>query len=56
MRSRGVVSAISLFTRKLEAALTFYGAEFVTESKTEDNRQLIETQEFVRTISSLLRS
>ena len=35
---------LSLFTRKLEAALIFYGAEFVTESKTEDNRQLIETR------------
>lgn len=33
---------LSLFTRKLEAALIFYGAEFVIESKTEENRQQIE--------------
>lgn len=34
--------AISLFTRKLEAALRFYGAPFRVEAKTAENRQEVE--------------
>ncbi len=33
---------LSLFTRKLEAAVTFYGAPFVRKPKTHDNRKEIE--------------
>jgi glutathione S-transferase len=35
-------SPISLFTRKLEAAMQFYGARFTLERKRDDNREAIE--------------
>ena len=33
---------LSLFTRKLEAAMIFYGAPFERKPKTQDNREEIE--------------
>jgi glutathione S-transferase len=35
---------LSLFTRKLEAAMIFYGADFEVQAKTADNSQLVETR------------
>lgn len=45
---------LSLFTRKLEAALTFYGADFQRAAKNEDNRQLIETRAGTHQVPVLL--
>jgi len=35
---------LSLFTRKLEAAMAFYGADFELQAKTPDNREYIESR------------
>ena len=35
---------LSLFTRKLEAALRFYGVPFRSEAKTQENSKLLETR------------
>lgn len=45
---------LSLFTRKLEAALQFYGADFVREGKTPANRELIETRSGTHQVPVLL--
>ncbi len=45
---------LSLFTRKLEAALTFYGANFTRENKTADNAGLIETRAATHQVPVLL--
>ena len=45
---------LSLFTRKLEAAMKFYGADFVVESKTPANGQHIETRAATHQVPVLL--
>jgi len=45
---------LSLFTRKLEAAMQFYGADFVVEGKTPENRELIEIRSGTHQVPVLL--
>jgi glutathione S-transferase len=45
---------LSLFTRKLEAAMIFYGADFELAAKTPDNSQLIETRSGTHQVPVLL--
>ena len=45
---------LSLFTRKLEAAMRFYAADFVIEAKTAANRELIESRSATHQVPVLL--
>ena len=45
---------LSLFTRKLEAAMRFYGADFVSEAKTPDNAQRVEVRSGTHQVPVLL--
>ncbi len=47
-------SPISLFTRKLEAAMQFYGAPFRSERKTDANRESIESRSGTHQVPVLL--
>jgi glutathione S-transferase len=45
---------LSLFTRKLEAAMAFYGADYVREAKTQENAELIERRSGTHQVPVLL--
>ncbi|MCR9259019.1 MAG: glutathione S-transferase family protein [Pseudomonadaceae bacterium] len=45
---------LSLFTRKLEAAMDFYGADYIREAKTQENAELIERRSGTHQIPVLL--
>ena len=45
---------LSLFTRKLEAAMAFYGADYIREAKTQDNAELIEHRSGTHQVPVLL--